>query len=73
MTLSEDARKELRDAIAIVREDKFELYARDTLLRHTAKPEKEDPEGVPPRKDEPNDPPKTRKTGYWGELMDDDE
>ena len=79
MALSEDARKELREAINIVREDKFETYARDVLLKHTKKEEPvkdpgKDPNGPPPKpEDEKTDPPKARKGGYWGELLSDDE
>jgi hypothetical protein len=84
MALSDAAKAELRDAIRIVREDKFEAHARGVLSKFAPKepetdplinPEKDpnpdpNPNPAPPKKDDPNpEPPKGRAKGYWGELM----
>lgn len=86
MPLTEDARNELREAIRIVREDRFEKYVRsrlpkndppkdpkDPLIDDDPKdPPKDPPADPPPPKDDPKDPPKEpRKSAWWGELMDD--
>lgn len=78
MPLSEEARKELQEAIQIVRQDKFELHVRNTLKGYarpqenpTPTPTPDDP-NVPPKKDQPDTPPPAKKSGgYWGELLDD--
>lgn len=49
--LTEEARNEIRAAIAIIREDKFEQYARTTLAKHAPKDEPPPPE--PPKVDPP--------------------
>jgi hypothetical protein len=75
MGLSEDARKELKEAIRIVREDRFETHARGVLSSYAPKNPPQDPPkdpnnpDAPPPKDPPTDPPKTRRSGYWGELL----
>jgi hypothetical protein len=82
MPLSEEAKAELREAVRIVREDRFEKHARGILSGFQPKtPDPKDPPkdpadppkdpADPPKKDDPNDPPKVRKSGYWGELLDD--
>jgi hypothetical protein len=80
MPLSEDAKTELKNAIRIVREDKFEAYARGALSGFAPKPptstppaDPNVPPGPPPKPDDgpPADPPKVKKGGYWGELLDD--
>lgn len=82
MGLSADAKKELTEAIRIVREDKFEAHARGVLSGYVPKPAdppanpgtdpKGDPNNPPPKPPDPaNDPPTTKKGGYWGELLDD--
>ena len=94
MALTEEAKAELAAAIAIVREDRFEKYARQTLGKNAPKdppkdplidpnpdpnpdpkdPAPKDPVNPPPPKDPaPKDPdPKpTRRSAYWGELLDD--
>jgi hypothetical protein len=76
MPLSDDAKKELNEAIRIVREDRFEAYVRKN---HAAPPNpnpndppKDPPTDPPPPKndpnDPPNDPPPANKHSYWGEL-----
>lgn len=76
MPLSEDAKNELKEAIRIVREDRFGKYAVGILSKYahtdtpTNEPEK-DP-NMPPKKDvPPQDTPPVKKSGYWGELLDD--
>ena len=76
MPLTEDAKKELREAIRIVREDRFEAYVR----QQHAKPPATDPESKL-EKDGPNPPPEKtvekeevkepNKSAYWGELLND--
>lgn len=75
MALTEDAKKELKEAIRIVREDQFEQFVRGRLSQPEPEPKKDGPE-PPPVKDDPetkNDPPEPekRKSSYWGEIMDD--
>lgn len=79
MPLSEDAKRELKEAIRIVREDSFEKHARGVLSGYAPKapqgdPGKTDPPTDPndPPKADPGqgDPPKPKKSGYWGELLD---
>jgi len=46
--LTPQAKAEIAEAIRIVREDKFEQYARTAIGKHTAKPEpKPEPEPTP--------------------------
>lgn len=81
MALTDDARKELQEAIRIVREDRFESHARSILSGFKPKeeppkeepPKDEPPKDAPPKKDEPpkDEPPKNRRSSYWGELIDD--
>lgn len=71
MPLSEDAKKELKEAIRIVREDKFEAFAREHLGGYKARDVPGEPPADPndpPKDPNPTDPPKPRKSGYWGEL-----
>jgi hypothetical protein len=75
MALSEDARKELRDAIQIVRHDKF--YAKYVK----AQPNSDDDQDTedtgkgkvtpPPEKGKETKP--VKRSAWWGELMTDDE
>lgn len=83
MPLTEDAKRELQEAIRIVREDRFEKFARgyvsknapqkDPLIDPEKDPEKDVPP-PPPGKDPETDPEKEEKpkrtSRYWGELMD---
>lgn len=80
MPLSEDAKKELKDAIRIVREDRFEVHARGVLSGYVPKPPTDTPPvdpntpPAPPQRDPgttETDPPKPKKGGYWGELLED--
>lgn len=78
MGLSADAKKELTDAIRIVREDKFEAHARGVLSGYVPKPADPpadpgtDPNNPPPKPPDPTtNPSTTKKGGYWGELLDD--
>ena len=77
MALTDDARAELQKAIQIVREDKFEAFVRSrhTTPVETPKSVKDGPDAPPAKeKDDKTEPPtQTRKKGYWGELLDDDE
>lgn len=77
MALTEDAKAALSDAIRIVREDRFEKHARGVLSGYVPKTDapKVDPidPNNPPKTDPPNDPPKPRARGYWGELTAEDE
>jgi hypothetical protein len=78
--LTDAAKKEIADAIAIVREDRFEKYVRS---RHTEAPKEEPkadeliaPEGTatpPPPKETPpaNDPPAKKRDAWWGEILSD--
>ena len=76
MPLTDDARRELREAIGIVREDRFEKYIRTNHFPPKAKEEGEkekDGPTPPPGKEEENekvnDEPK--RSAYWGELLSD--
>lgn len=79
MPLSEDAKRELKEAIRIVREDSFEKHARGVLSGYAPKPPQGEPKpgdppadpNLPPKADPPQDPPKPKKSGYWGELIED--
>lgn len=82
MPLTEDARNELKEAIRIVREDKFEKYVRSRVPANDPPKDppkdplldKDPPNPPPPVNDPPKDPPKDlpRKSAWWGELMADD-
>lgn len=76
--LTDAAKAEIRQAIQIVREDRFEKYIRDREEKRTppADPPKDppkDPSNPPPPKDPPTDPPTppTEKeySRYWGEII----
>jgi len=80
MALTEDAKKEIAEAIRIIREDRFERFARESLSKHAPKvdpiitddPEKDGPT-PPPEKDpepEPEPTPKSRSR-YWGDIFED--
>lgn len=85
MNLTDDAKREIAEAIRIVREDRFESYARGWMEKQTPKPA--DPPVVPPADpnnppppvpptpaDPPADPPvdpNVRKSAYWGEILSD--
>lgn len=77
MALTEDAKKELAEAIRIVREDRFEKFAREHIGKARASentpPKVDGPDAPPPKVDPPegeDDSPKPRKSAYWGELFD---
>lgn len=81
MPLSEDAKKELAEAIAIVKEDRTEKFLR---RRFTAPPEKKGEEGEGDANDKKNDTGngqekggedagKKKRSSYWGELGIDDD
>ena len=64
-TLNDAAKKEIADAIAIVREDRFEKWVRENLGKKTDLPN--DPKDPPPPKsDEPPKPDEPKKIGLWG-------
>lgn len=77
MALTDEAKNELREAIRIVREDRFEQYVRTVVKpKDPPKDPPNDPPpdpNLPPKKedDPPDGPPKGRRSAYWGELMDD--
>lgn len=84
MGLTDDAKKEIQEAIRIVREDRFEKFVRSRQAppkedppNDPPNPPKNDPPNPPPKNDPPendpkNDPPKpTRRSGYWGDIFDD--
>ena len=80
MPLSDDAKAELADAIRIVREDRFEKFARESLVRKRQVDEDDeeedelitkdskDPKAPPKKEPKQEDIPPVRKSGYWGEL-----
>lgn len=78
MALTNDAKAEIAAAIAIVREDRMDKFMRDRLTKHTKSdpptdPKPSDPpaDPPPPKEGDPEDPPKVRKSSYWGEILDD--
>lgn len=74
MPLTDDAKKELAEAIAIVREDRIDKMLRTRLAGPKTEPPKTDPNDPtpPPPKDDPTEPPEPPKgRGYWGELLSD--
>lgn len=86
MALTEEAREEIKKAIRIVREDRFEQYARTTIGKHTALPPKEEKpptdSGLEKPEDEKAPPPEKEKEkeieekatkrvdAWWGEIED---
>ena len=77
MPLTDDARNELRAAIAIVREDRFEKYIRTNHFPPKTNTDEEgkDKDGVkpPPEKEGENEGVKEepKRSAYWGELLSD--
>ena len=79
--LTEAAKKEIADAIRIVREDKFETFVRGRMAKDEPPPstedddkstkDKKDGEVTPPPKTDDNGdpPPEGRKSAYWGEIF----
>lgn len=81
--LTDAAKAEIKAAIAIIREDRFEAYIRsrtpkpvdppkdDEILTDDKKGKKE--EVIPPpakdKEGDDNDPPQGRKSAYWGEIF----
>lgn len=73
--LTDAAKKEIADAIRIVREDRFEAYVRERMTKETTEPPKNDPpkDGPtpPPPVPQPENPapeaPKKRGL-WWGET-----
>ncbi len=83
MALTEDAKAEIAAAIRIVREDKFEKYARTTIGSYKPKeeekpkedglekPEDKEKAPAPPEKEKEKEEPKEkRRSSYWGEIED---
>lgn len=77
MPLTDDAKKELQEAIRIVREDRFEQFVRSTHTPKVSETDKKDelekngatpPPGKENEKESANEP---RRSAYWGELMSD--
>jgi hypothetical protein len=62
----DEVQKEIADAIAIVREDRFEKFARETLGKG-GNPNPGDPPTPTPPTGNPNDPPKGKRGLWWGE------
>jgi len=79
--LTEAAKNELKEAIRIVREDRFEKYARERIKHHATNPANPGVEPPPVKTGTETDPPVTdppggatgekSKSGYWGELLED--
>lgn len=83
--LTDAAKAAIADAIRIVREDKFEKYARTALGKHATPPptppptppsndpvprkSTNPPATPPPPKDTPPEPPAPKRDAWWGELM----
>jgi len=88
MALTDDAKAEIREAIRIVREDRFEQFVRTRSTKEPVKdPEKDpvfdpkkDPEKDPitpppvkdPEKDPEKEPEKARRSAWWGEVFDEE-
>lgn len=86
MALTDEAKAAIGEAIRIVREDKFEQYARTTLANHKPKEDSKPPtnDGLekPEDKDKPEPPPSKeteevvedkagkRVDAWWGEIED---
>lgn len=66
-SLNDAAKKEIADAIAMVREDRFEKWVRENLSAFGGKKPDDGPNPPPPK---PNDPPnpegEPKKIGLWG-------
>ncbi len=85
MPLTDDAKREIAEAIRIVREDKFEQYARTALARHAPVTEKEtEKKTTEIETEEKVTPPPTKEDekkvgsdvtkrvdGWWGEIESD--
>lgn len=84
MPLTDDAKNEIKEAIRIVREDRFEKFAREKLTtrQETPKVEKQDelltpetdtptPPPAKPKEELPKEEPPKRKSAYWGEILTD--
>jgi hypothetical protein len=79
--LTDAAKAEIAAAIAIVREDRFEKFARTSLGKHAPKEEQKDelikPDAEkdketvtpPPEKEKEKETPPVRKSSYWGEIL----
>lgn len=85
MPLTDDAKAEIKAAIAIIREDRFEAYVR-SRQKPADPPPKEDelivedpPKGTPPtgtpappaKETPPKETPPPKKSAYWGEILND--
>lgn len=68
----EEVQKEIKDAIAIVREDRFETYVRGRLGTPSGNPNDPPNPGNPgngdPNPNPSGDPPKAKKSLWWGET-----
>lgn len=73
--LTDDAKKALSDAVAIVREDRFEKFAREHIGKLGNKaggPTPPPPDPKDPSADPPTDPSTDHsRSRYWGELLKD--
>jgi len=79
--LTDDAKKAIADAIRIVREDKFEAWAKTTIGKHGGNPANPGVDPPPPKNDPtdpPNDPSAPPPDGdnkehsrYWGDIFKD--
>lgn len=77
MALTVDAQAAIKEAIRIVREDKFEAYVRARQTKPadptppTDPPKPGDPTPPPPKPADPPKDPGPKPSAYWGELLDD--
>jgi len=79
--LTDAAKAEIKEAIAIIREDRFETYVRsrtpkpvdplknDEILTDDKKVEEGKVIPPPAKEGDKNDPPEGRKSAYWGEIF----
>ena len=78
--LTDDAKKAIADAIRIVREDKFEAYARSTIGKHGNNPANPGVDPPPPKTGDeppkdtsalPADGDNKEHSHYWGDIFKD--
>lgn len=63
----DEVQKEIADAVAIVREDRFSKWLKETL-GSGGKPPANGPGGNPPPPGPDSDPPKPKKSLWWGDV-----
>lgn len=63
----EDIQKAIAEAVAIVREDRFEKFVRG---RMTPESPADDGKAPPAKPEEPPELPKAKKSLWWGEALD---